>query len=64
MERKLWAIEVKAKSIIKDEDINKLQKSAFLINADKRVIISKTDRPFFAKELISADLQSFLEKFD
>jgi hypothetical protein len=55
-----YAIEIKLTSSPGREDIQRLKKTAELIGAEKKVLISKTIRPQESEELISTNLRGFL----
>lgn len=58
----LWAIEVKLTSAPTPGDFERLAKTADLIGAQKRILISQTRRPVEERDRISCSLPWFLER--
>jgi hypothetical protein len=56
-----YAIEIKLTSSPAHEDLQRLRKTADLIEAEKKVLISRTIRPVESEELISTNLRGFLK---
>ena len=61
MKNDLWAIEIKLTSSPRDSDFRRLDVSADMIKASKRIIISRTDKTFEAGNRISTHLAGFLK---
>jgi predicted AAA+ superfamily ATPase len=55
-----WAVEIKLTSSPGPEDMARLEKTADLINASRRFLVSQTRQPSGAGRRISCDLPSFL----
>ena len=58
--RELWAIEIKLTSSPGLSDIQQLLKTADLIDADKRILVSRTNRVIENDNTISCNLDHFL----
>jgi len=59
----LWAIEIKLTSSPTVSDIERLNKAADLIDADKRILISRTSRNVDDGNRFSCNLDGFMEHF-
>jgi len=55
-----WAIEIKLTSSPGPEDMARLEKTADLVNASRRFLVSQTRQPSGSGRRISCDLPSFL----
>lgn len=58
---RLWALEFKLTSAPGREDAGRLNATADLIGADKRLLVSKTERPMLSSEFVSTNIQHCLE---
>jgi predicted AAA+ superfamily ATPase len=58
---KLWAIEMKLSSSPDRGDMDRLNKVADLVGANKRILISKSKEHIESKDVMMTDLQGFLE---
>jgi predicted AAA+ superfamily ATPase len=58
---KLWAIEMKLSSSPHRGDLDRLNKVADLVGADKRILISKSKEHIESKDVMMTDLRGFLE---
>ncbi len=56
----LWAIEIKLSSQPRSQDLNQLNKTADLISAEKRILISRVSSDTITKDQISCSLAGFL----
>ena len=57
----LWAVEVKLTSTPSPEDMIRLEKTADMIKAGRRFLVSQTNRPSGDKRRLSCNLPTFLE---
>jgi len=57
----LWAVEVKLTSTPSPEDMIRLEKTADMIKAGRRFLVSQTNRPSGDKRRVSCNLPTFLE---
>lgn len=58
---KLWAFEIKLTSTPGKEDLGRLNKTADMINADKRVLLSRTKNEIVGSDTISTNIKGFLK---
>jgi hypothetical protein len=58
----IWAVEVKLASTIDKRDVDRLNKTADMIGAHKRVIISRTRQTLKGSNMIVADVRGALEE--
>lgn len=58
----LWAVEVKLTSSPTPEDMARLEKTASMINAPRRFLVSQTSRPSGDGRRASLNLQTFLDR--
>ncbi|MBI3016032.1 MAG: ATP-binding protein [Candidatus Tectomicrobia bacterium] len=58
----LWAIEIKLTSSPGPEDMARLDKTADLVKASRRFLVSQTRRPSGDERRVSCDLPSFLDR--
>lgn len=58
----LWAVEVKLTASPSPEDMARLDKSADLIKASRRLLVSKTSRPSEDGRRVSCNLQGFIDQ--
>jgi predicted AAA+ superfamily ATPase len=56
-----WAVEIKLTASVSTRDIEKLSKTADLINADRRILLSRTARNHSSGKHISCNLRYLLE---
>ncbi len=59
--KELWAVEIKLTSSPSPEDMARLNKTADMIKASKRFLISQTQKPSGDGRRVSCSLPSFLE---
>jgi hypothetical protein len=57
----LWAVEVKLSASPTPEDMARLDNTADLIKASRRILVSKTNRPSGDQRRLSCDLSGFME---
>jgi len=57
---KLWAIEIKLTSAPGKGDMDRLSKTADMINADKRVLLSRTENEIIGSDAISTNIKGIL----
>ncbi|MBW1785781.1 MAG: ATP-binding protein [Deltaproteobacteria bacterium] len=57
----LWAVEVKLTSSPTPQDMARLDKTADMIDASRRFLVSQTSRPSGAKRRVSCNLPTFLD---
>jgi predicted AAA+ superfamily ATPase len=57
----LWAVEVKLTSSPSPEDMSRLDKTANMIKASRRFLVTQTNRPIDAGNRISCNLPTFLD---
>ena len=60
---RLWAIEMKLSSSPDRKDLDRLNKVADMVGADKRVLISKSKEQFETKDVMMTNLEGFLSLF-
>jgi len=58
---KIWAIEIKLTAAPGSWDMDRLKKTAALINADKIILLSRTATPIVGKNVSSLNLRSLLD---
>lgn len=57
----IWGIEIKLTTFPTKHDLEKLQKTGRLINADRMALISKTKKTIIGTDIISTNLRHFLK---
>jgi predicted AAA+ superfamily ATPase len=60
----LWAVEVKLTASPAPEDMARLDKTADMVKASRRFLISQTRRPSGGHRRVSCDLPTFIEQLD
>ncbi len=59
--KEIWAVEIKLTSSPSTEDIARLNKTADIIKASRRFLISQTKKPAGTERCLSCDMPTFLE---
>lgn len=60
--KQLWAIEIKIYGDPRQEDITRLEKTASLINASKRILVCRMAKPILSNDRLCIGLADFLNK--
>jgi hypothetical protein len=60
---RLWAIEMKLSSSPDRKDLDRLNKVADMVGADKRILISKSKEQIETKDVMMTNLEGFLSLF-
>ena len=60
----LWAIEIKLTSSPDSDTAKRLNKTADLVDADRRIIVSRTEETVITDAFVSTNLRGVLELFE
>jgi len=60
IENKLWAFEIKLTTTPGRGDMDRLNKTAAMINADKKVLLSRTAKEIIGRDIISTNIKGIL----